>query len=45
MDGKILGLWTEEEFGEVLAICGVMAVGSFFTTLLLKGATKYFKGE
>jgi len=45
MDDKVLGLWTEEEFQDVLAICGVVAVGSFFTTLLLKGATRYFEGD
>jgi len=43
MSGKVFGIWTEEEFKDTLAIAGVVAIGTFVTTILYRAISKWLE--
>ena len=39
----IFGIWTEEEFKDVLIMASIVAVGTFFTTIVYRGVSKWLE--
>ncbi len=43
MTDKILGVWTQEEFKDVIVYAVVVAIFSFFGTVFFQWISKYLK--
>jgi len=43
MSAKVFGIWTEKEFKDTLAFAGIVAIGTFITTILYRAISKWLE--